>query len=91
MSVCEDIQSLLLSKHLPDGTNYAVDIYNETIGTIIDKHAPSTTRNVTVLPHTPWYNDTIRSHIFSRYWLGINIGLRVEAVLFLSEEASPSL
>ena len=27
---------------------------------------------------------------FSRYWLGISIGLCVEAVLFRSEEASPS-
>ena len=36
-------------------------MYNETIGAIIDKHAPLTTRTVTVRPHTPWYNDSIRS------------------------------
>ena len=33
----------------------------ETIGAIIDKHAPLTTRTVTVRPHTPWYNYSIRS------------------------------
>ena len=59
--MCEDILSLLLSEHLPDDTNYAVVMFNETIGAIIDKHAPLTTRTVTVRPHTPWYNDSIRS------------------------------
>ena len=41
--ICEDIRSLLLSKHLLDGMNYAVDIYNNTIVDIIDKHACTTT------------------------------------------------
>ena len=53
MSVPSDIQSLLLSKHLPDDTNYAVDMYNETIEAIIDKHAPLPTSIATVRPHTP--------------------------------------
>jgi len=44
-AICEDIQSLLLSNHLPDDTNYAVDVYNETF---VDKH-------------TPWFNCSIRS------------------------------
>ena len=43
------------------GKNYAVDMYNETIGAINDKHAPLLTRTVTVRPHTPWYNDSIPS------------------------------
>ena len=34
--------------------NYAVETYNE------DKHAPLTTRTVTVRPHTPWYDDSTR-------------------------------
>ena len=41
--ICEDIRWLLLSKHLLDGMNYAVDIYNNTIVDIIDKHACTTT------------------------------------------------
>ena len=36
-AICEDIRSLLLSKHLPDDENYAVDMYNATIN---DKLAP---------------------------------------------------
>ena len=51
---------MLLSKHISD-TNYAVETYNETIEAIVDKHAPLTTRIVTVRPHTPWYNDSIRA------------------------------
>ena len=57
---CEDIRSLLLSKHMSD-TNYAVETCNETIEAIVDKHAPLTTRTVTVRPHTTWYNDGIRA------------------------------
>ena len=45
-AICEDIRSLLLSKHLPDDKIYAFDVYNETIGAIIDKHAPLTTGTV---------------------------------------------
>ena len=59
-ALCEDIRSLLLSKHMSD-TNCAVETYNETIEAIVDKHAPLTTRTVTVRPHTPWYNDSIRA------------------------------
>ena len=55
-ALSEDIRSLLLSKHMSD-TNYAV----ETIEAIVDKHAPLTKRIVTVRPHTPWYNDSIRA------------------------------
>ena len=51
---------MLLSKHMSD-RNYAVETYNETIEAIVDKHAPLTTRTVTVRPHTPWYNDSIRA------------------------------
>ena len=46
-ALCEDIRSLLLSKHMSD-TKYAVETYNETIEAIVDKHAPLTTRTVTV-------------------------------------------
>ena len=42
-------------------TSYAVEMYNETIEAIVDKHAPLTTRTVTVRPHTPRYNDSIRA------------------------------
>ena len=51
-AICDDIQSLLLSKHLPDDMNYAVDMHSETIGVIIDKHALLTTRTETARPHT---------------------------------------
>ena len=48
----EDIRSLLLSMHLPDDTNYAVDMYDETIGAIVDIRAPLTRRTMTIRPHT---------------------------------------
>ena len=60
-AICEDIRSLLLSKHLPDNMIYAVDMYNETIGPVIYKHEPLTRHTVTVRPHTQWYNDSVRS------------------------------
>ena len=56
----EDIRSLLVLKHMSD-MNYVVETYSETIEAIVDKHAPLTTRTVTVRPRTPWYNDNIRA------------------------------
>ena len=43
------------------GIYYAVDTFNTCLTAVIDKHAPTKTRTVIVRPHTPWYNDDLRS------------------------------
>ena len=34
-----------------------MDLYNETITTVLDKHAPVTTKYVPVRPATAWYDE----------------------------------
>ena len=37
------------------------DIYNSELSRIVDHHAPLITRNITICPAAPWYNEEIRS------------------------------
>jgi hypothetical protein len=37
-----------------------VDVYNRELSAIVDKHAPKSTRMVTLRPHAPWFTDEIR-------------------------------
>ena len=37
----------------------AVDKYNHSLESCLDRHAPLTTRTITVRPQPPWYNDDI--------------------------------
>ena len=40
--------------------NTAIDSYNTQLKPIMDKHAPSITKTITVRPNTKWYNSNIR-------------------------------
>ena len=38
-----------------------VEKYNQSIGSVLDKHAPSRTRTVRLRPNSPWFNKDIRT------------------------------
>ena len=41
--------------------NVLAEQYNNVLRQLLDSHAPIRTRSVTLRPHTPWFNDNIRS------------------------------
>ena len=43
----------------PSDLDELVDLYNETMTTVLDKHAPVTTKYVPVRPATAWYDEVI--------------------------------
>ena len=54
------ISSLNVDCHA-DSADKMVDIYNTTLGTLLDNHAPPKTREISLRPQAPWYNDSIRN------------------------------
>ena len=51
------ILSSNLFQNPADNLDELCDQYDSIISSINDKHAPLKTRNVTIHPFTPWYND----------------------------------
>jgi hypothetical protein len=44
----------------PEELDRLVELYNVTLQQLIDKHAPSNTKEITVRPAVPWMNDNIK-------------------------------
>ena len=54
-----DIESSALVKDTKHDACDVVDQYNSCLSMILDKHAPSTTREIIVRPHSPWFNEEL--------------------------------
>ena len=54
-----DILNSVLHTCPADNIDDLVDQYNTVLKGILDKHAPESTKKVTVRVHTPWFNDSI--------------------------------
>ena len=64
-----DLQAFLsdINKSLPDipsnndtGVDQQIDRYENTLRSLLDKHAPQITRTITLRPHTPWFTVDLR-------------------------------
>jgi len=64
-----DLQAFLsdINKFLPDipsnndtGVDEQIDRYENTLRSLLDKHAPQITRTITLGPHTPWFTVDLR-------------------------------
>ena len=49
------MDSALADRHLVDTAQLAAR-YNNILGTLLDKHAPITSRKMTLRPHAPWFS-----------------------------------
>ncbi len=47
--------------HEESDFNQLVDSFNNTLGSILDRHAPLKIREVSLRPKAPWYTDSVRS------------------------------
>ncbi len=47
--------------HEEPDVNQMVESFNNTLGSILDRHAPLKTREVSLRPKAPWYTDSVRS------------------------------
>ena len=56
-----DISDTQLIKNLSTDLNTAVSQYNSILRSLVDKHAPEKTREITIRPHSPWYSDILRA------------------------------
>jgi len=59
-SMKKDIQESSLIKSPPNNLSNLVDMYNETLKTILEKHAPTTTKEVIDRQRSPWYCNEIK-------------------------------
>lgn len=55
-----DIEQSTLFTNTPTDLDDLIQSYNTTLLQILDKHAPATTKEVIVRPHTPWFSGVIR-------------------------------
>jgi len=55
----EDLKHSNLLSSLEKDLDALVDQYNTTLTEILDRHAPLKTREITIRPLVPWYNDEI--------------------------------
>ena len=56
----KDIRSSLESMSSITDLDIMVDGYNESLLKTLDEHAPEMERTVTLRPHAPWYNESLR-------------------------------
>ena len=54
-----DIEASELMKDIKHDACDVVDQYNSCLSVILDKHAPATTKEVILRPHSPWYNEQL--------------------------------
>jgi len=59
--VADDITQSVLFSNTPTDLDDLVHCYNTTLSQTLDKHAPATTKEVIVRPHTPWFSDSIKT------------------------------
>ena len=57
----EAIRSSQLCHEPPDDLHNPVSCYNETLRSVLDMYAPVLTRDITVRPRAPWFNEDIRN------------------------------
>ena len=70
-SLVDDIEQSQIFNHDISCINEMADIYNSELSRIVDHHAPLITRNITIRPAAPWYNEEIRSEKrIRRNWKG---------------------
>ena len=51
----------MLSDNTPDDVNVMGNSFNDTLSTLLDKHAPIKTRKISLRPKAPWYTDSVRA------------------------------
>ena len=44
-----------------DGRASAVEKYNNVLRELMNKHAPEVEHKISLRPHAPWYNDSLRN------------------------------
>ena len=62
----QDISALNLQDYVFSEISDAVDTYNSKLGCILDKHAPLSSKTVTVRPNTEWYDQSIHEQKVKR-------------------------
>ena len=55
----QDLKETPLFQNPPATLDKYVQCYNDSLRGILDKHAPSTEKEVVLRPHAPWYNEHI--------------------------------
>lgn len=55
-----DIKSSILAENSTTEVNQSVQLYNQVLRELIDKHAPGKQTTITIRPQTPWYNADIK-------------------------------
>jgi len=55
-----DVLNASANIDLTQSSQQLVSTYNNLMQKIIDKHAPLITKTITLRPHAPWYDDTLR-------------------------------
>ena len=59
--IAEDIAQSTLFTDTTMYLDYLVHCYSTTLSQTLDKHAPATTKEVIVRPHTPWFSEGIKT------------------------------
>jgi hypothetical protein len=78
-----DINSSPLILTPASGIDELVQQYNESLTSILDKHAPIITKKVHIRPNTPWYNENILAakqarRKAERHWLSSKLTVHLE-------------
>jgi hypothetical protein len=60
-ALSRDIENSDLVKCPPDDLSSLITLYNSTLTSIMEEHAPSTTKVVILRPHSPWFNSDIKA------------------------------
>ena len=58
-SLCKDIRDSELVHYQSEDLNAVVELYDNTLCSILDKHAPVKQRKVIIRPSAPWYNQEV--------------------------------
>ena len=56
----EDIGNSELVTSPPSDVSQLVELYDRTLSSVLDKHAPLTVKTITVRNNSPWFNDEIK-------------------------------
>ena len=83
-----DISSSPLKMSPSPDLGSLVEQYNCVLSELLDKHAPTVTRSITLRPHAPWYNDMLRERKrekrrLERKWM--SSGLEVHKQMYQEE------
>ena len=88
VSLRENIKASELCISTPEDVETIVDMYNKTLVSVMNRHAPLITKEVKMRPNTEWFSDEIRAAIHlkrqaERRWreskLTVHFDLLVEA------------